>query len=288
VDYEGLRNLLPTAANLNLIPSPQFQNATLANLAVDGNAAEIPFYKQLFAIYNGASGASSATPVAGGGCQGFTGLATGLPCALQFRSTPGNTNKEYLWSARVDHTLSDNDRFYVRVSRDNGFQPSFTSLFGSVFNAQSNQPQMTGQVSETHVFGPNTVNEFKGSAYYYAAVFEPSDPAGALAALPTFMTFSGTPFTSVGAWGEPGPFFFPQGRKVFQYQILDDLSHVHGKHTFRVGFSWLHDNVTDLDKALAARSTARSLPIWQTSLTEADPIHPFSKPFLLPRKKAFA
>ena len=189
----------------------------------------------------------SATPVADGGCQGFTGLPVGSPCALQFRSTPGNTNKEYLWSGRVDHTISANDRFYVRVSRDNGFQPSFTRPFGATFNAESNQPQMTGQISETHTFGPNTVNEFKGSALYYSAVFVPSDPAGALAALPTFMTFSGTPFTSAGAWGEPGPFFFPQGRRVFQYQILDDLSHVRGKHTFRIGYSWLHDNVSDLD-----------------------------------------
>ena len=144
VDYEGLRNLLPTAANLNLIPSPQFQAATLANLGTNGNAAEIPFYKQVFAVYNGAPGAATATPVANGGCQGFTGLPTGVPCALQFRSTPGNTNKEYLWSARVDHTLTTNDRFYIRVSRDNGFQPTFTSPFGSTFNAESNQPQMTG------------------------------------------------------------------------------------------------------------------------------------------------
>jgi hypothetical protein len=247
VDYEGLRNLLPTAANLNLIPSPQFETATLANLTSNGNAAEIPFYQQLFKVYNGASGAAGATPVADGGCQGFTGLPAGVPCALQFRSTPGNTNKEYLWSARVDHTLTPSDRFYVRVSRDNGFQPSFTSPFGAVFNDESNQPQMTGQISETHTFGPNTVNEFKGSALYYSAVFVPSDPSGALAALPTFMTFSGTPFTSVGAWGEPGPFFFPQGRRIFQYQILDDLSHVRGKHTFRIGYSWLHDNVSDLD-----------------------------------------
>jgi hypothetical protein len=56
----------------------------------------------------------------------------------------------------------------------------------------------------------------------------------------------------VGAYGEPGPFFFPQGRRVFQYQILDDFSHVVGAHTFRAGFSWLHDSITDLDfEALA-------------------------------------
>lgn len=253
VDYEGLRNVLPTASTLTLVPSPQFQAATLANLTAIGNSAEIPFYRQVFAIYNNAPGASAATPVmTNGGCQDFTGLPAGVPCADQFRTTPPNTNKEYQWAARVDHNFSDKDHGYVRVLRDNGYQPTYTSPFGPTFNDQSNQPQMTGQVSETHVFGPNTVNEFKGSTLFYAAVFVPSNPSGALAALPTFMTFSGTPFSSVGAYGEPGPFFFPQGRRVFQYQVMDDLSHVRGRHTFRAGFSWLHDTITDLDfQALA-------------------------------------
>jgi hypothetical protein len=247
VDYEGLRNVLPTAANLTRIPSPQFQAATLANLASNGNAAEIPFYKQVFAVYNNAPGAGTATAVAGGGCQDFTGLEAGVPCALSFRTTPPNTNKEYQWSARVDHTFNQNDRGYIRVLRDSGFQPSFTSPFGPVFNDQSNQPQMSGQVSEIHTFGPNTVNQFSGSALFYAAVFTPSNPSGALTALPTFLGFSGSPFTATGAYGEPGPFFFPQGRRVFQYQVLDDFSHVMGKHTLRIGVSWLHDNITDLD-----------------------------------------
>lgn len=249
VDYEGLRNVLPTAANVSLIPSPQFQAATLANLAADGNSAEIPFYQKVFGVYNSAPGASVATPVAGGGCQGFTFalLAAGAPCAVQFRSTPPNSNKEYQWSSRVDHVINDKDRLYVRVLRDNGYQPTYTSPFGPTFNDQSNQPQMQGQVSETHVFGPNTVNQFSGSALFYAAVFTPSDASGALSALPTFFTFSGTPFTSIGALGEPGPFFFPQGRRVFQYQISDDFSKISGRHTFRVGFSWLHVTLTDLD-----------------------------------------
>ncbi len=250
VDYEGLRNVLPTASALTLVPSPQFQSATLANLAGNGNAAEVPFYKQVFAIFNNAPGVGAATPVAGGGCQDFTGLPANVPCALQFRTTPPNSNKEYQWSGRVDHTFSDNDRGYMRVLRDNGYQPTFTSPFGSTFNEQSNQPQMSGQVSEIHTFGPNTVNQFNGSALFYAAIFMPSDPSGALAALPTFVAFSGTPFSPVGAFGEPPfppGFFFPQGRRVFQYQVIDDFSHVRGKHTFRAGFSWLHDNITDLD-----------------------------------------
>ena len=249
VDYEGVQNVLPTAANLNLIPSPQFQSATLQNLTANGNAAEIPFYQKLFAVYNDAPGAGAATPVAGGGCQGgtFAGLASGAPCALQFRSTPPALIREYQWSARVDHTFSDKDRGFIRVLRDNGFQPTFTSPFGPTFNAQSNQPQMSGQVSETHVFGPNTVNEFKGSTLFYAAVFVPSDPTGSLSALPTVMTFSGDPFTTVGANGAGPGFFVPNGRRVFQYQVMDDFSHVMGNHTFRMGFSWLHWTITDLD-----------------------------------------
>ncbi|HEY3835239.1 MAG TPA: carboxypeptidase-like regulatory domain-containing protein [Bryobacteraceae bacterium] len=133
VDYEGVQNVLPTAANLNLIPSPQFQAATLANLGANGNAAELPFYRQVFAIYNGAPGAGSATPVPasqGYGCQGFTGLGAGVSCAFQFRSTPPALIHEYQWSGRVDHTISDKDRVFVRVLRDNGFQPTFTSAFG--------------------------------------------------------------------------------------------------------------------------------------------------------------
>ncbi|MBV9502387.1 MAG: carboxypeptidase regulatory-like domain-containing protein [Acidobacteriaceae bacterium] len=254
-DYEGLRNLLPGGSTLTLIPSPQFQSATLANLAVKGNAAEIPFYQQLFKVYNGAPGAGSATPVTSdgdGGCGGlsFAGLGAGVPCALQFRSTPPDINKEYLWSARVDHHFSEKDSGNIRVLRDNGFQPTYASPFGPTFNLQSNQPQMQGQVSETHVFGPNTVNQLNGSVLFYAAVFVPSDPNGALAAFPTYIGFSGNSFSSTGAWGEPPfppGFFFPQGRRVFQYQVADDFSHVVGKHTFRVGFSWVHDSVTDLD-----------------------------------------
>ncbi len=259
VDYEGLRNVLPTNAVLTLIPSPQYESATLANLAATGHSNEIPFYKQVFAVYNGASGAAGATPVTAdgnGGCgtgaNAFTALSPGVPCALQFRSTPPNLNREYQWSGRVDHTFSDKDRIYIRVLRDNGFQPTYTSPFGATFNDQSNQPQMSGQVSEIHTFGPNTVNQFNGTALFYAALFSPSDPSGALAALPTFVNFTGGSFSSAGAYGEPGPFYFPQGRRVFQYQVIDDLSHVVGRHTFRIGFSWLHDNITDLDfQALA-------------------------------------
>jgi Carboxypeptidase regulatory-like domain len=249
-DYEGTHDLLPTAPILNLIPSPQFETATLNNLVAVGNGAEVPFYKQLFAIYNNAPGAASATPQPGG-CEGdtFAGLPAGAPCTLGFRSTPPSLLTEYLWSARVDHTFSDKDRAYIRVKRDNGYQPTYTSPFGPQFNSQSFQPSMDGSISETHIFGANTVNEFKGSALYYSAIFAASQPSAELAALPTWVDFSDGSLASAGAFGGPQGYLYPNGRRIFQYQILDDLSHIRGKHTFRVGFSWLHWTVTDLDFA---------------------------------------
>ena len=59
VNNEGLRIVLPTTASAN-IPSPQFQAATLANLQLV-NPGSVPFYQKMFALYNGAPGASRAT-----------------------------------------------------------------------------------------------------------------------------------------------------------------------------------------------------------------------------------
>lgn len=245
VDYESLRVVLPTQQVNVRIPSQQFQTATLANLQANGNAAEIPFYQQIFALQNGAPGATSAAPVAGGcgsGRTAFTLLGPGVPCAVGYGVTPPNTEREYLWSARVDHNFSDKDRGYIRVSRDNGFQPTYTDYLNPVFNAQSIQPQMSAQVSETHTFSGTTVNQLNGSVQFGAAVFNLVNSSAALQALPTVVSPVGSFFSRIG--GES--YAFPQGRRNLQYQIIDDLSKIAGKHTFRLGFSWLHTDTTDL------------------------------------------
>lgn len=242
VDYEGTRVVLPTQSTLVNIPSPQFQAATLANLSANGNAAEIPFYQKMFAVQNGAPGAAGAVPVSDGGCGDFTGLAAGVPCVFSFRSAAPNNEREYLWSARVDHNFSEKDHGYIRVFRDNGYQPTYTDYFSPVFNAYSVQPQMSAQVSENHTFNANTVNQFNGSVMFGAAPFEPSDISGALNALPTVVSPVGSYFSRIG--GEN--YAFPQGRRNFQYQVIDDFSRIMGRHTVRLGVSWLHVTSTDL------------------------------------------
>src|SRR6266851_1060666 len=91
-DTEGLRVLLPTISQ-TLIPSPQFEAATIANIDSRFGAASASdaFYKQLFNLYNAAPGASSATSgsfVPGDlGCIGLPiSLGAGVPCVMHFLS----------------------------------------------------------------------------------------------------------------------------------------------------------------------------------------------------------
>jgi hypothetical protein len=241
VDYEGLRNILPTTT-LAKIPSQQFEQTTLANLTATGQTAAVPFYQKMFSFYNSAPGAAGARTVPGGGCgNGFTALGAGVPCALQFQAIAGNFTKEYLWAARVDHHLSDRDQFFIRLWRDNGTQPTYTDPIAPIFNVFSPQPQMQGQVSETHTFSPTAINQLIFATFYYSVFFSPSDESAVLAAFPTTVRFSPALFSNMGGTG----YNYPQGRKVTQYQFLDDFSKTYTNHTLKIGVNYRRYDIND-------------------------------------------
>ena len=52
--------LSPSAPTQVVIPNAAYQSAVIANLNATGQAAQVPFYNQLFALYNNAPGASSS------------------------------------------------------------------------------------------------------------------------------------------------------------------------------------------------------------------------------------
>jgi len=197
VDYEGLRVLLPTST-LTQIPSPAFQSATLANISAT-SPAQLPFYQNIFNLYNSAPGAANAGPIPGGsdGCDGTLSLG-GNPCALAFRSTAGNFTHEWLLTARVDQNIGDNDRAYVHFRSDHGVQATYTDPINSVFNAQSTQPQYEGQLNETHTFSGSATNQFILSGSWYSAIFKPADMAAATALMPYRLRFSGGTFYDLG------------------------------------------------------------------------------------------
>ena len=140
--------------------------------------------------------------------------------------------------------LTNNDKMFIRVQHEAGLQATYTDPINPAFDAHSAQPEWQSQFSETHTFGPNTVNNFVASMQWYSALFTMVNSAAEFAALPA----------NVGtvAFADNSLFFlnndgtaFPQGRNITQYGVVDDFSRNWGKHTFKAGVNFRRDLVSD-------------------------------------------
>ncbi len=245
-DTEGLRVLLPTNT-LTIVPSPQFEDATIANLSAN-HPASVPFYQNMFNLYNGASGIERAIPGNGStdptGCSGvsFAGLAPGAPCTLFFRSTVNNLTSEQIFAGRIDYNIGNANKIYGRIQTDHGTQASFTDPINPLFNLTSNQPEWQGQLSWNHTFGPTATNQLIIASQWYSAIFAPPNLSAALAAFPTTLSLADGSLTTLGGLD----FIAPQGRNITQVQLSDDMSKVVGRNTFRFGVKYRLNYSTDL------------------------------------------
>lgn len=242
-DTEGLRVLLPTSTQ-TIVPSPQFEAATIAHLSAT-HPASVPFYKNMFNLYNAAPGVKRAIPGNGSqdatGCGTFTGLPAGTPCTLFFRSNVNNTTSETIYAGRLDWNISNADKIYGRIQTDHGQQATFTDPINPVFNLTSTQPEWQGQLNWNHTFGPTTTNQLLISGQWYSAIFQPPNLSAALATFPTTLTMADGSLTTLGGLD----FLAPQGRKVTQVQLSDDMSKVAGRQTFKFGVKYRLNYATD-------------------------------------------
>ncbi|HKT45928.1 MAG TPA: carboxypeptidase regulatory-like domain-containing protein, partial [Candidatus Acidoferrales bacterium] len=244
-DTEGLRVLLPTST-LTIVPSPQFEAATLANLSSTGKAASVPFYQNMFNLFNGAPGIERAVPGNGSqdttGCGGiaFPGLGA-APCTLNFRSNVNNITSETSYAGRLDWNISNADRIYGRIQTDHGQQATFTDPINSLFNLTSTQPEWQGQLNWTHTFSPTMTNQLILSGQWYSAIFTAPNLPAALAAFPTTLSMADGSLTTLGGLN----FLAPQGRNITQVQISDDMSKVAGRQTFKWGVKYRLNYATD-------------------------------------------
>jgi outer membrane receptor protein involved in Fe transport len=268
-DTEGLYYTLATSGIVT-IPSPQLQTYILNTVS----ATSLPLYQNAFKIYNSAPGASGAVPISNGsgllqdsnntlGC-GVTGFGNGtvaapgggffgttVPCGEAWASSGSNTNKEHLYTFRVDHSITDKQKIYVRLKHDDGFQPTGTNLINTTFNEQSIQPEWDGAINYTYVITPTVVNSFIGSVLWYSAYFGPASVSASQALFPYNFTIAdggtnggaavGRNFYPMGSNWES----FPQGRDVGQGQLIDDLSITRGRHTLKVGENFRRNRVSN-------------------------------------------
>lgn len=270
VDYEGLR-LINASSTEVIVPSAGFLQAVVNNVQTGGfknangftwgaNAAAAPFYQNFHDLNANAPGIAGATPIAAAtdpalGCGNLSpqttgplaGYGTTIPCAVNLRSVVGQPSWEWILSGRGDFNLSNDDKLFLRYRMDRGLQPTTTDAVSPLFNAVSSQPQYEGQLNYTRTINPTTINSLIASGSWYSAIFDIANRAKALQAFPyALIENTGAGWYAGGQSGLFGPSSaFPQGRKVTQYQITDDLSLTRGIHEFKTGVNFRRNDITD-------------------------------------------
>jgi Carboxypeptidase regulatory-like domain/TonB-dependent Receptor Plug Domain len=242
LDTEGLRYVFATATQ-SFLPTQDFQNFVLSQIP----ASATSFYQQAFSLYNNAKGAANAVPTAGT-CGSVGALPDGSTSCLGSVTLPGSSgNQEWLLIGRVDYNFNENNKIFGRVKFDRGTQPTYADPINPAFNAVSHQPQDEGQLNFTHIFSPSVVNNFIFSNLYYSAIFQSTNVSAANATFPEILCSADTSLSCLGAAGGEFPFgfFFPQGRNVEQWQLVDDLSIAKGNHAFKLGVNFRRNDVSD-------------------------------------------
>ena len=251
--YEGIRIALPLVSQITL-PTPAYQQYVLGQLAVGGTdpitgaalpaqPAEIPFYQKMFSLLPAPGG--SPVPIVGCplGTNGDDNNGSG--CATQRQASLNNSDSEDLVVLKIDHTLGPKDSVWYRFQQDTGLQAAYTDPINGLFNAYSPQPQRTLVIGYTHLFSPTLVNQFNPGASWYASIFEPKNFSQVQQTFPiVFASASDSvPFSTIGGNNNT----YPQGRKVTQWQINDNLTWTHRKHTWKFGINTRRLDVSNYD-----------------------------------------
>jgi hypothetical protein len=265
VDSEGLRAILPASPVTVGIPSPALENYIINTaLPRNGLSASIPYYQQMFAVYNAAAVAHNAQPgnptfsntaaflnASATGCPttanalsstdltglGFTASNAGAytgpagACGLSYASNATTYANEALEILRVDAVLGSSDKGFIRYEHDAGVQPTAIDPVSAAFNAISTQPQHNGQLNETHTFGARGVNNFILGGLWYGAIFGPANLPVSLAVFPAQLSLSDGSLTTLGGSNAS----WPEGRNITTIQLQDDVALNFGAHTLKFG-----------------------------------------------------
>ena len=138
-----------------------------------------------------------------------------------------------VFSIKVDHRLSSDNQLNLRFNVSDTFSDG--SEFGAL-DAVSNGVHFDGNhfsmvASDTHVFSPTKLNDFKFQVSRHEFNVATNDPIG--------------PQISLAGVAEFGrEFFNPSGYVQKNYQFIDNYTVIRGNHTFKTGIDL---NIMDLD-----------------------------------------
>lgn len=286
--YEGVRIALPIVSQA-VVPTPAYQlyvlqqlqtqqggnfpntvtcmpgqapNDPLTGDCLPAQPGEVGFYDSVFKLLSDTAG--TPTPVLScpldesgallAGTQSPANIFNGSGCANQREESLQNSDHENLVVVKIDNTIDANNTVWYRFQSDTGLQAAWTDPINVIFNSYSPQPQYTLVAGYTHVFRPNLVNQFNPGASWYSSIFEPNNFAQVQQTFPIVLTAGSNdaPFTTIGGLDNT----YPQGRKVTQWQVNDNLDWIRGKQEYRFGINTRRIDVSDYDLGEGSVPTA--------------------------------
>ncbi|HEY0759362.1 MAG TPA: TonB-dependent receptor [Acidisarcina sp.] len=181
----------------------------------------------------------------------FPAPNVGLPGQTysNFTDQTNTLNNTFQWDVRTDWNITSSDQAFARYSYNH--EPiSHPAPFGPILDgggfADTGQVTSLGENfagSETHLFNPTTTNEFRFGYNYghFAGLHENANNATlasglGLGGIPTSANNSGLPYFNVSGISSFGsPQFYATNEYENVYQILDNVTKVHGNHNFKAG-----------------------------------------------------
>ncbi|MFQ5741605.1 MAG: TonB-dependent receptor domain-containing protein, partial [Acidobacteriota bacterium] len=158
-----------------------------------------------------------------------TGPRDGIPDQGDLSLFGATRTETDQWNLRIDHVFSENDKLYGRFTRElKDFPPTIVRPSVDSVGTVTDQ---AATVSETHVFSPTVVNEFRVG-------WNEKEPNGDVQEgtfdIPSIRISGFSP--GFGAAGNVPTFFARH-----TYQLTNSLSWAQGNHWLKLGFEFRHN-----------------------------------------------
>jgi hypothetical protein len=175
------------------------------------------------------------------------------------------TNNTFQWDTRLDWNISPKDQTFARFSYSNQHQylpsPLGPILDGSYGDGNDANIGENFAGSETHVFNPNLINEFR-VGYNFGNFTEKqfnaneniSDQLG-LGGIPFSPNLGGLVNTTIsgpgGISGFGTPYYYPTLENEHVLELLDNVTKIIGNHALKFGVDFQRINVSELQPVIA-------------------------------------
>lgn len=260
-DYEGLRQFLPVGTDTATVPTAAFRTgdfSALLNPAISGLSAPIQLIDPLTGLPIPGNRldllpGNRLNPVGLNYLNAFPLPNFGTGVIGNYKNTRNEITHQNNFDIRIDGNISQNEQAFGRISYGRAIQTTTTRLttLPSGFGSGSNFARTSGVVlGLTSVLTQKTVNEFRIQASRINFGYEPpffntrlSADLGIPGANPDPLRGGGALIggfnSQIEYTGDFGLYDVPENT----YQVVDNVGHTTGNHSFRFGTSILRRNV---------------------------------------------